>query len=103
MSAHETRLRELIEFMRADLPRAGAQAMESLDALLAEQQVAGLDGAVAVFSKRQAEVERQRVAAKSLPNETVADMKREVAHCSWAIHLLRVEKGRRKKGKEKTG
>lgn len=103
MSAHEARLRELIEFMRADLPRAGAQAMESLDALLTEQRVTGLDDAIEFFREKQKGLDRQRTSAKSLSNAEIADMKTEAGRCGWAAQQIRMEQGRRKKGKEETG
>ena len=51
-----------------------------------------------VLSRRQAELDRQRTVAKSRSNAEIADMKAEAATCSKAIHILRAEAGRRKKG-----
>lgn len=97
MSEHEKRLRHYLDMFRDTHPHHGHDAVLELDALLAEQRVTGLEDAMGVLAKRQAELDRQRTAAKSRSNAEIADMKSEAATCGKAIHILRAEAGRRKK------
>lgn len=103
MSEHEKKLRFLLGLVSETYPHYAHEARNELDALLAEQRVTGLNDAMEVLGKRQAEVERQRLASKVRSSAEIADMKSEAATCSKAIHILRAERGRRKKDKEKTG
>lgn len=98
MSEHEKRLRSLLDFMRAQYPHHGHEAVLALDAILSEQRVTGLEDAMGVLAKRQATLDKQRAVARSRSNAEVADMKREGAMCSYGIYVLRAEAGRRKKG-----
>lgn len=98
MSEHEKRLRDRLTMLREAYPIVIGGALASLDTLLEEQRVAGLEDAMGVLKRRQAEVDRQRTAAKSRSNAEIADMKSEAATCGKAIHILRAEAGRRKKG-----
>lgn len=100
MSEHEKRLRHYLDMSRDAYPRHGHDAVLEFDALLAEQRVAGLDDAMGVLKKRQAELDRQRVTSKVRSNAEIADMKSEAATCGKAVHILRAEAGRRKKGEK---
>lgn len=102
MSEHEKRLRMHLEGMRAHQPAAAFLALEMLDALLAER-IAGLDEAIEFFKEKQKNIDKRRSVAKSLSNAEIADLKTEAGRAGWAAQQLRMEKGRRKKGREKTG
>lgn len=101
MSEHEKRLRAVLQALMGVVPKLGREAFDHLEALLTEQRTTGLDDAMGFFTKKQKDLDQKRVAAKSLSNSEIADLKTEAGRAGWAAQQLRMEKGRRKKGKEK--
>jgi hypothetical protein len=100
MSEHERRLRDLLDKMRERYPQEGHDAVLALDALVKHQKTVGLEDAMSVFSARQAKMQAERLKKGALP-EKVRDCADDAKRCSWVIHVLRAEDGRRKKGKAK--
>jgi hypothetical protein len=89
---------QLTEVLKCVRQHMGSSIAEDLEDHVADLKTAGLEDAMGVLKKRQAELDRQRVTSKSRSNAEIADMKSEAATCSKAIHILRAEAGRRKKG-----
>lgn len=89
---------QFAEVLKCVRQHMGASISEELEDHVASVKARGLEDAMLVFGARQAELDRQRVVAKGRSNAEVADMKSEAATCSKAIHILRAEAGRRKKG-----
>lgn len=95
MNAHEKKLRDLLDEMRGQSPGRAHDAVLALDTMLESMRTAGLEDVMAVFSRKQAELQALAMTTK-LP-EKARDMKADAARCSWAIHQLKTEAGRRKK------
>jgi len=99
-------LEQFEEFIRRDesfryiTSTTADEVVERVRILVAESKAAGLEDAIGVFSKRQAEMQRQAMSSRA-PPEKVADCKKDAAMCDKVIHILRAAIGQRKKGKTK--